>query len=147
MHYLFLLLAFLTGIGVSVQAGVNASLRHVLANPVLAAAVSFGSGFVTLILMLLVSQTTLPTAEAIRQVSWWKWTGGLIGAVYVTTVIISVPKIGAANLLSLSVAGQLIAAILLDHYGLIGFSIHPANVWRWLGVVLILIGVWLVVRN
>lgn len=147
MHYVYLLLAFLTGLAITVQAGVNANLRQAMSNPVLAAAISFGSGFVSLVVLLLLTGGAIPSAETVRQVSWWKWIGGLIGAVYVTTVIISVPKIGTANLVSLSVAGQLLAAVVLDHYGLFGFSLHPANGWRLLGIVLIMSGVLLVVRN
>ena len=147
MNYVYILLAFLTGIAISVQAGVNANLRQSLTNPVLAAGISFGTGFLSLILLLLVSGASVPSIEAVRQVSWWKWTGGIIGAVYVTTVIASVPKIGTANLVSLSVAGQLLAAVVLDHYGLLGFALHPANGWRLLGMALIMAGVLLVVRN
>ena len=147
MNYIYILLAFLTGIAISVQAGVNANLRQSLTNPVLAAAISFGIGLLSLIGMLVVSGASIPAFETVRQVSWWKWTGGLIGAVYVTTVIVSVPKIGTANLVSLSVAGQLLAAVVLDHYGLLGFALHPANGWRILGMVVIVVGVLLVVRN
>ena len=147
MNYVYILLAFLTGIAISVQAGVNANLRQSLTNPVLAAAISFGTGLMTLLLMLLASGVSAPSLDAIRQISWWKWTGGIIGAVYVTTVIVSVPKIGTANLVSLSVAGQLLAAVVLDHYGLMGFALHPANGWRILGMVVIVVGVLLVVRN
>jgi transporter family-2 protein len=147
MNYVYILLAFLTGIAISIQAGVNANLRQSLTNPVLAAAISFGTGLLALIVMLFVSGVSAPSLDAVRQVSWWKWTGGIIGAVYVTTVIISVPKIGTANLVSLSVAGQLLAAVVLDHYGLLGFALHPANGWRILGMVVIVVGVLLVVRN
>ena len=144
---MYLLLAFLTGLAITVQAGVNANLRQAMTNPVLAATISFGSGFLALVMFLLASGSSVPAFATIREVSWWKWTGGLIGAIYVTTVIVSVPKIGTANLVSLSVAGQLIAALILDHYGLLGFAHHPANAWRLLGVVLIVAGVLLVVRN
>lgn len=147
MNYIYILLAFLTGLAVTIQAGVNANLRQMMANPVLAAAISFGSGFLSLVIVLLVTGASLPTLDTVKQVSWWKWTGGVIGAIYVTTVIISVPKIGTANLVSLSVAGQLVAAVILDHYGLLGFALHPANGWRLLGVALIIAGVLLVVRN
>ncbi len=147
MNYLFLLLAFLTGVAITVQAGVNANLRAVMGHPVLAASISFGTGFLSLLTFVLVSRVSVPPLEAIRQVSWWKWTGGLIGAVYVTTVIMSIPKIGTANLISLGVAGQLLAAVVLDHYGLLGFTVHPANGWRLLGILLIMAGALLVVRN
>ncbi len=147
MNSLFLLLAFLTGVAISVQAGVNSNLRLGLGNPVLAALISFGTGFVTLLMLHLGMRGGLPTSTTVRSLAWWKYTGGVIGAVYVTTVILSVPRIGTANLVSLSVAGQLIAAVVLDHYGLLGFAQHPANGWRLLGAALILAGVWLVVKN
>lgn len=147
MNYLFYLFALLTGIAVTVQAGVNAQLRQVMGQPVLASIISFGTGFIALLSFQLLSGGVWPTPETLRSLSWWKLTGGLIGAVYVTTVIISVQRIGAANLVSLSVAGQLTAAIVLDHYGWLGFSTHPATVWRLLGALLIMAGVLLVVRN
>ena len=147
MNLIYLLFAFLTGLAITVQAGVNSNLRQAMTNPILAAGISFGTGFLTLVLVLLATGASIPSIDTIRQVSWWKWTGGLIGAVYVTTVIISVPKIGTANLVSLSVAGQLTAAVILDHYGLLGFSVHPANGWRLLGIGLIIAGVLLVVKN
>jgi len=147
MNYVFLLLAFLTGLAITVQAGVNANLRQAITNPLLAAAISFGTGFISLLLVLLTTSSSAPSIDTFRQISWWKWTGGFIGAIYVSTVIASVPKIGSGNLVSLSVAGQLLAAVVLDHYGLLGFTLHPANGWRLLGLVFIMAGVLLVVRN
>ncbi|MBD2703968.1 DMT family transporter [Spirosoma sp. BT702] len=147
MNYLYIVLAFLVGLAITVQAGVNANLRQAMGNPILAAAISFGSGFVVLVLLFLATGGTNPPVDAVRQVSWWKWMGGLMGAIYMITVIVSVPKIGTANLVSLSVAGQLMAALVLDHYGFMGFTIHPANGWRLLGIALIIGGVLLVVRN
>ncbi len=147
MHYLFLFLAFLTGVAISIQAGVNSNLRLALNNPLMASLISFGTGFITLLLVHLSTGGLVPPMATFRTLSWWKWTGGVIGAVYVTTVILSVPRIGTANLVSLSVAGQLLAAVVLDHYGLLGFTQHPANGWRLLGIGLILAGVLLVVKN
>ncbi|RYF62842.1 MAG: DMT family transporter [Cytophagaceae bacterium] len=147
MQYLFLVLAFLTGIAISIQAGVNSNLRLALNNPLLASLISFGTGFFTLLIVHLSTRGSIPPMAVFRSLAWWKWTGGVIGALYVTTVILSVPRIGTANLVSLSVAGQLIAAVVLDHYGLLGFTQHPANTWRLMGIVLILAGVWLVVKN
>ena len=147
MHYLFLALAFLTGIAIAVQAVVNSNLRVALNNPVLAALISFGTGFLTLLIVHISTGGGVPVLGTLRSMAWWKWTGGVIGAVYVTTVILSVPRIGTANLVSLSVAGQLIAAVVLDHYGLLGVAQHPANGWRLLGIGLILAGVWMVVKN
>jgi transporter family-2 protein len=147
MNYIYLLLAFVVGLAITVQAGVNANLRQAIASPILAAVISFGSGLIVLVLLFLASGGRTPTSDVIRQVSWWKWMGGAMGAVYMITVIVSVQKIGTANMVSLSVAGQLVAALLLDHYGLMGFALHPANGWRLLGIMLIVTGVLFVVKN
>ena len=147
MTVLYYIFAFLTGIANSTQSGVNSQLRQSLQHPLLAAIGSFCVGLTALLLMQVAAGSPAPSLETIRQISWWKWTGGLLGAFYVMTVIITVPKIGPANMLSLSVAGQLLTAVLLDHYGLLGFPLHPANIWRMLGIGLIICGVILVVRN
>ena len=147
MNVIYLFFAFLIGIAITVQAGVNANLRQALSSPVLAAVVSFGSGL----------GGAGTDAAGIGRVGTHsghnqagklvEMDGGLMGAVYMITVIVSVQKIGTANLVSLSVAGQLTAAIVLDHYGLLNFAVHPANGWRMLGVGLIVAGVLLVVKN
>ncbi len=147
MQYVFLVLAFMTGVAIAIQAGINSNLRLSLNNPLLASLISFGTGLITLLVVHLSTGGAVPPMATLRSLSWWKWTGGVIGAVYVTTVILSVPRIGTANLVSLSVAGQLLAAVVLDHYGMLGFAQHPANGWRILGIGLILAGVWLVVKN
>jgi transporter family-2 protein len=147
MNLIYFIFAFLVGIATSVQSGVNSQLRQAVAHPIQAALISFGSGFVVLSVISLTLRAPVPALETMRGISWWKWTGGLLGAIYVTTVIITVPRIGAGNLLSLSVAGQLLAAVILDHYGLLGFKEHGLTVWRLMGVLLIVLGVVLVVKN
>jgi len=57
-----------------------------------------------------------------------------------------VPRIGAATLLGVSVAGQMLVSLLLDHYGLIGYPVHPVSAWRIVGAALLLAGVWLIQR-
>ncbi len=147
MAYFFYALALCAGMLMCVQSGVNSQLRFAVANPVLAALISFGTGFIALFILQLVVGGAMPVVQTYRSMAWWKWTGGLLGAVYVTTVILTVPRIGVASLMSLSVAGQLLAAVVLDHYGYLGFAQHPANVWRILGICLIVAGVVLVVKN
>ena len=73
--------------------------------------------------------------------------GGLYGAFFVAVAAFGAPRIGVGPLLTAAIAGQLLAAILLDHYGLLGLSRQPVNVEKIAGVVLVLIGAWLVRRG
>lgn len=148
MNYLFLFLAFLTGIANMVQSGVNSQLRIAIQSPMLASIISFVTGLMGLMVCYLIfNKEPIPSLDTFRGIAWWKWIGGILGAFYVLTVIFTVKEIGSANLLCLLIAGQLLAGIVVDHFGWVGFDIHPINLWRVLGIALIMGGVWLVVKN
>lgn len=142
----FLLLAILTGAILPLQAGVNSQLRGLLGHPVLAAAISFFVGTVALAAYSAVARIPLP-GGALGRMQWWHWSGGLIGAFYVACAIILVPRLGAATLVAAVVAGQMVASLLLDHYGLVGYPRHSIDVWRVAGAVLVMAGVFLIQRH
>ena len=72
------------------------------------------------------------------------WVGGCLGTLYVWSTIFVTLKVGATLALALSVAGQMIAALFLDHYGAIGLAKYSASPTRITGVVLVVLGVSLV---
>jgi transporter family-2 protein len=143
---LLLLLALAAGVLLPVQAGVNAQLRSVVGSPLTAALVSFlvGTAGLGTAAVIFRAPTTLRAAWAVAP--WWLWVGGLIGALYVVATIVLAPRLGAATLVAAVVAGQMIASLLLDHYGLLGFPTHPLNGLRVLGAALVIVGVILVQR-
>ncbi len=75
----------------------------------------------------------------------WVYIGGLLGVVYVVAVIFLAPKLGGLLTFALAIAGQLLAALLLDHLGWL-YPQRPINLLRLLGVVLLVGGVWLIRR-
>jgi bacterial/archaeal transporter family-2 protein len=143
---LLLLLALAAGVLLPVQAGVNAQLRSVVGSPLTAALVSFlvGTAGLGTAAVIFRAPTTLRAAWAVAP--WWLWVGGLIGALYVVATIVLAPRLGAATLVAAVVAGQMIASLLLDQYGLLGFPTHPMNGLRVLGAALVIVGVILVQR-
>lgn len=147
MSIIYYILAFLCGVTNSTQSGVNAELRRSINNPIYAAIISFASGLLGLILITPFFKESVPTIDTLKSLEWWKLTGGVLGAFFVTTVILSVQKIGSANMICLIVAGQLLTAMILDHYGLLGFKLHQINGWRIAGGVLIVAGVYLILKN
>ena len=136
------------GIFNAVQSGVNAQLRESFNNPILAAITSFFTGLLVLIVAYICfNQNPVPSLAEIRQVSWTRFLGGVLGAFYVLTVIFIVRKIGPANMLCLVVAGQMVSAIVIDQFGLQGFAVHPITLPRILGVGLLVAGVYLILKN
>jgi transporter family-2 protein len=146
MTILLLVLAFAAGVLLPMQAGINAQLRSALGSPLAAALVSFLVGTAGLAVVTLALRLPISLRAAWVGSAWWQWTGGLIGAVYVLTAIILAPKLGAATLIAAVVAGQMIASLVLDQYGLVGFPLHPVNAFRLLGAAMVIAGVVLVQR-
>jgi transporter family-2 protein len=140
------LLAFVGGLLLTVQVGANSTLRDAVGSPAMAALSSFVVGLVGLLAFLVVTRTSLPSRADLAAAPAWAWTGGLLGAYYVATSVIVGPRLGAAALLALSVLGQLLASLVVDHYGWIGFAQHPISVTRLIGAVLLFSGVVLIVR-
>jgi transporter family-2 protein len=141
---LFLLMALLAGISVPTQAGINAQLGLWTRSPVLAAAISFAVGTLTLILYTLVTRIPMPNLASAGNHPWWVWIGGALGAFFVTATIILVPKLGATTMVTLVLAGQMFASLLLDHFGGLGYPVHPISLGRIAGVLLVCGGVWLI---
>jgi transporter family-2 protein len=72
--------------------------------------------------------------------------GGLLGRVYIVAAIVLAPRLGAATLVAALVAGQMVASLPIDHFGWVGFAVHPVSPLRILGAVLVGGGVVLVQR-
>src|SRR5688572_26369712 len=144
MKALLFILPFMAGVAMTIQAGVNSQLRTVLNNPLLAAFISFITGTVALGLLLLFSRKTIPSLSVYGTTDWYNLTGGLLGAFFVMVVILTVREIGTANMFALVIAGQFLTALVFDHYGLIGFKVNPVSIQKIIGVLLIIVGAYLI---
>lgn len=126
------------------QAGINAGLARGWGHPLWAATVSFGVGTVVLLVVALSVRLVLPSWHQLSGLPAWSWSGGVLGAFYVTVMVAFAPRLGATTLLALIVAGQMLASVLLDHFGALGFPQQSISLHRLLGVVLLFFGVMLV---
>lgn len=146
MEILLVLVALAAGVSLPVQAGVNAALARGVGRPEWAAVVSFAVGLVGIAAYALLSRARLPTGSALAAMPGWAWTGGLIGAFYVTSVILLTPRLGLTLTLGLSVAGQLVGALILDRIGAFGLEARPFTASRVVGVVLLVASTLLIRR-
>ena len=147
-NLIYYALAIIAGIMLSTQAGINSQLRTAVGDPVMAALVSFLVGTAALLIYVLIfNKENAGIMDSLKEMSLYKWTGGLIGALYVTGVIIVAPRIGATNTAGLIVAGQILFALFLDHYGLLGFVQHSISYMRVAGALLLILGVFMILKN
>ena len=133
--YLSTAVILLGGVLLSVQSPLNAQLAKAVGSSVNAALISFLVGTVALVAVA-VAQRVAPDGGATRALPWYAWIGGLCGAVFVSAAAYAAPRLGVATMLSLAIASQLIAAVVLDHFGVLGVPQHSVSpddspVWRW----------------
>jgi transporter family-2 protein len=143
---LSLLLAVIGGVLLAVQAPTNAILGKAAGSPIVAAFISFLIGTLALGAAIAASSGRLFAPE-LKSVPWYAWLGGFYGAFFVAIAAFGAPRVGVGVLLTAAIAGQLAAALVLDHFGLLGLDRHPVTLVRAAGFVLVLVGAALVRRS
>ena len=141
-----ILLVFIAGALVALQAPTNAMLAKAGGSAVLAALISFMVGTAALLVVWLFSGNR-PGTEPFTALPWYAWIGGLYGAVFVAVAAFAAPKIGIASLITIGIAGQIAMALWLDHVGAMGLAREPINLVRVGGALLVFVGVILVRRG
>ena len=140
----FILLAFVAGFCLPTQAGINMQLNQWSQSVILAATISFAVGTIGLFVYALCLRIPWPAVDTISRHPWWIWTGGLLGAFLVASTVVLASRLGAASMIALIVGGQMTASLVLDHFGWLGYQLHPISGLRILGVVLLVGGVVLI---
>lgn len=141
---IYLLAALMGGAILPVQVALNTLLRRYVGEPMQVTFVSYLAGTIASLVICFLARYPFPASASLSQTSWWMWNGGCLGTLYVWSTIFATPRIGAALALALTIAGQMIAALFLDHYGAIGLAKYPASPTRIAGAVLVVLGVSLV---
>ena len=136
-------LALAAGCALPLQAGANAVLASWVGGPVRASLVQAAVAVLVLLAISLAFLRDRPIGD-LGRAPWWVWVGGFLGAFYLVASVTTAPHLGAAALVVLLVAGQSVAALVLDHFGWVGFPVHEISPGRILGVGLLAAGVALV---
>jgi transporter family-2 protein len=138
------LTAFVGGL-IALQAPINSTLgKRIGTLP--AASVSFAIGTVVLVVLALIFGGGFGKIGEARHLSWVYLTGGVLGAAYVTSVLVTVRTLGAGGVVAATIAGQLTAAVIVDQLGILGVEKQVITAPRIAGVLLLAAGTFLVVR-
>ena len=138
------LVALSAGLSFVFQQAVNSNLRVELGSSWWAGFVSYLGGTLAMLLVALALREPVPNLAIVARSQGMSWTGGLFGAVYIAISILLLPRLGAATVIGLIVAGQMIGSLAFDHFGLFGLPVHHVTMPRIAGVLFLLAGAVLV---
>ena len=133
------------GMLVALQAPMNSALGKKIGS-LPAATFSFVTGTVVLIALAFVFGEGASRLGDIKHLQWYYLLGGVIGAFYVTVILITVRTLGAGGLTACVIAGQLTMSLIVDRFGLLGLDKQGLSGARLAGVALLAAGTFLVVR-
>src|SRR3954465_8689268 len=128
--YIFVLLALITGALIPIQASTNAAFSKSIGNPFITGLMVFIVGLIGMILFLLISRTSLPTLPQLAGAPIYGYLGRIIVATYVVMITILVPRIGVGTAIALIVTGQIICAVIIDHFGLFNVQVRAVDAGR-----------------
>lgn len=152
-HALGLLVACLAGAGLAVQTRINGALAGRLDDGLAAAAISFGSGTILVVLLIAASPSARAGFRRVRHalnvgdLRWWQLTGGLCGALLVASQGLASGVLGVAVFSVATIAGQVSSALLMDRLGVGPAGQRPVNGRRLLGAALAIVAVLLSVAD
>ena len=106
--------------------------------------ITYGSGGLVIALAFLLSGGW--SLKGWQNVPWYAFSTGLLGLFIVGSISYTVPRLGLTAAFTIAVASQFILAAVMDHFGLLGAAVRPLDLSRSLGIGILILGVWLIVR-
>src|SRR5919199_6718749 len=143
---LAVVLTAFVGALIALQAPINSGLGKAVGT-FQASFVSFLLGTVVLAIIAGLARGGYGQIGELRTLAPQYLTGGLLGAAYVTTVLVTVRSLGAGAVVAATIAGQLTMSVIIDQFGLLGVDKDPVNAMKLAGILLLAGGTFLVVRG
>lgn len=132
----------LCGMFIAIQASTNTVLLNNIGNAVWVGVILFSIGLVYLLMLALITQAQL-NFSSMFNAPIWSYMGGIVVASYVVLITFIVPKLGVSHAIFLILFGQILASILVDHFGWFSLAVHQINGKRMTGVCFMLVGIYL----
>jgi transporter family-2 protein len=130
----------------ALQAPINSGLGKAIGT-FQGAFISFGTGTVILAVIAGLARGGYGQIAEVRTLAPQYLLGGVLGACYVSTILVTVRTLGAGGVVAAAIAGQLAASMLVDQFGLLGVDKDPISAMKVVGVLLLAAGTLLVVRG
>lgn len=131
---------------IAIQPALNSRLGRAVGD-VQASFLSFFVGTIALALIVAFARGGWGAVGNVRHVGLIYLTGGMVGAIYVFVSLIMIRSLGVTAVMAATIAGQLAIAVAMDHFGWLGVTRQPIDLYRVAGVALLVLAVFLIVRD
>ncbi len=136
---LYILAALLIGAISSIYLPMNSSVSRYLGSPLTANMSFYLVALITSILLFAIFGE-FETIHNLRNVPPLLYLTGFISAFIVLGITFLIPILGARKLVILSLAGQILMAMIVSHFGILESPVDPINFKKVIGAALLIMG-------
>ncbi|MCG7337762.1 DMT family transporter [Staphylococcus sp. ACRSN] len=139
--FVFYIIAIVAGIFLSIEGAIYAVLGDQIGK-LESSLYNFAIGSIILaIALLFLGKGSLSYAIKAPK---WELTGGLLGVIYLTVLVITIPIIGVGLAMGSVVVGQMIMSAVIEHFGLLGSEKKPLRIEKIIAIILMIIALTLI---
>lgn len=144
-QYALSITAFIGGVFLAIQGGLNAQLGIWLKNPLLASVVAFFCSTLFALVFIILSVKSIPSISELKQIPVYLWfSGGLFSVLGVSLYYYTIPRLGISTMISLGLFGQLLFSVIAGHFGWLNLPTEPITPKRILGITAMITGILLI---
>ena len=140
---LLIVIAVIGGIAIALQAQLMGLLDKGIGT-IEGVFLTYGSGGLLIAVIMLLQRGG--NLGAWQGVPWYAFCTGILGLIIVGAIGYSAPRLGLVTAFTIIVASQFVVGALLDHFGILGAASRPLELSRLLGMAVLLVGIWLIIR-
>jgi len=145
MTFVYALTVFL-GVILTVHLSMNGAVGAAIGNPRVGNALFWCIGAITA-LVIGATGWQAGALSGLRNVNPVMLTAGAMGASLVFGIAWIIPQIGAQQMTVMLLTGQILSAMFLSHFGLLGSPVQPVTAMNVVGALLMIGGVFLATRG
>lgn len=130
MKWTYLIIAMVAGGAMAIQGTMNSVLGKIIGMWESTLMVHI-IGLITVIAVILVMGNGFQGVHKLGQAPWYVYLGGILNVLIIFGVVSSMPKIGVGNATTGIIFAQILTAVLIDKFGIMGVEKIP---FRWLDI-------------
>jgi len=139
MSWAVYILVVASGLLNPVQSGLTGALEKALERPFTVAAISLGLSLLCAVAGALYQGEFANLGSSVGKAPWWAWLAGFSGFVVLIARPVAAPHLGATTFTGITITAGVVASLVFDHFGWIGFEQHTATLGR-IGGALLMVG-------
>lgn len=134
-----LLLALISGVLMAIQGSLNSALSKTVGLLETTFIVNL-TGTILIVVLLFIMKMGKGNLQAWPEAPWYAYLGGVVGVGIIYLVAASIPEVGVANATTAIIVGQVLTAIIIDHFGAFGLERIHYGYNQIIGLLLLVVG-------